>query len=486
MLRGRCSSILLSLAVVAPLSAQTPDPYEAKVQGLAHPRYAEREKAARELIAIGEPALKSLRAVSSSPDPELRARAAIVAEKIDRAVRSERLLVASKLAIKLDKVPLQQALAQVSQKSGLRFHLDSSKETNSQRPITLDTGEVPFWEAVHAFYSAAGLVENDIPTADVTSDSRRTRLYAETLSGRARGDVIRVIDRKSALTRSTASEFTAKAIRVRALPAAFPQNKFDAATGECTLNLDVDAAPNLPIQELIGVEIKRAMTDERQVLAPAYPVAPYQSGFYGMEQMLVARQIVINGDLIMEDGVGGSPFYPVTLKAGTSHPRKLSELDGVVVARMLAQTEPLITVPDVFGKAKEQSFRSEGHSFQIIDAKPGSLHVRVTTSADSINEILNLAVQVKGRMQPFVRINRRSGGSSQSAPEFQLRDSDGKIIKTTTQVTGSANDGTTVTFEVLLRVDKSASTTSNASLTMTGRRSVIVEMPFVLKDVELP
>src|SRR5262245_17089776 len=155
MLRGRYPGILLSLILVASLSAQTPDPYEVKVQGLAHPRYAEREKAARELIAVGEPALKALRAVSNSPDPELRARAAIVAEKIDRAVRSERLLVAPKLAIKLDKVPLQQALTQVAQKSGLRFHLEPGKDTNTQRPVTLDTGDVPFWEAIHAFYAAA-------------------------------------------------------------------------------------------------------------------------------------------------------------------------------------------------------------------------------------------------------------------------------------------------------------------------------------------
>src|SRR5262245_38488390 len=103
MLCGRYPGILTWLLLAVPLAAQAPDSFDAKVQGLTHPRYAEREKAARELIAVGEPALKALRAVSTSPDPELRARAAYVAEKIDRAVRSERLLIAPKLALKFDK-----------------------------------------------------------------------------------------------------------------------------------------------------------------------------------------------------------------------------------------------------------------------------------------------------------------------------------------------------------------------------------------------
>src|SRR5215210_4568982 len=92
-----------ALLVGSPSAAQVPDPLEAKVHALAHPRYAEREKAARDLEAAGEPALKALRAARTSSDEELRARAAVVAEKIDRAVRSKRLLAAPTLALKFDR-----------------------------------------------------------------------------------------------------------------------------------------------------------------------------------------------------------------------------------------------------------------------------------------------------------------------------------------------------------------------------------------------
>src|SRR5947209_17808765 len=103
---------LIGSAVLAasPAAAQVPDPYEAKVRALAHPRYAEREKAARDLESAGETALKALRAAQTSNDEELRARAAAVAEKIDRAARSKRLLTAPTLALKLDRVPLRQAV----------------------------------------------------------------------------------------------------------------------------------------------------------------------------------------------------------------------------------------------------------------------------------------------------------------------------------------------------------------------------------------
>jgi hypothetical protein len=229
------------------------------------------------------------------------------------------------------------------------------------------------------------------------------------------------------------------------------------------------------------------------VLAPAYPATASPFGFDGVEQLLIARQVVIvNGEMLIEDGTGGTGFFPVTLKSGVTRPRKLSDLEGVVVARVVAPPEPLITVSDVFAKGKDKSIHNNDRSIQIIDANPGSetnqatLRIRVVAAADSVNEILNFPVQLKGRVRPFVRINRKSGESTQAMPEFQLRDSEGKVIKSTPQVTGSSFDGTTASFEVILKVDRPASGFENVNLTLTGRRSVIVEMPFVLKDVPLP
>src|SRR5256885_2732282 len=138
MLRGRLLALAGVALLASPLAAESPDPYEAKVRALAHPRYVEREKAARELAAAGEPALKALKAALTSSDEELRVRAAVVAEKIEHAARSKRLLVPPTLALRFDKTPLDQAINEVGQKTGLRLMIDRSQIKDFKRPVTLE------------------------------------------------------------------------------------------------------------------------------------------------------------------------------------------------------------------------------------------------------------------------------------------------------------------------------------------------------------
>src|SRR5262245_12808760 len=227
MLRRQLLAVIGWALVAGPLAAESPDPYEAKVRELTRPRYAEREKAARELEAAGEPALKALKSAQASNDEDLRARAAVVADKIERAVRSKRLLKAPTLTLKFDNVPLDQAVNELSNKTGLRFTLDGAKVANVRRSITLDTGEVPFWEAVHAFYRAAVLTEDDSPREPTPSSDVSTRrmqirrLSIEASSGFPGSAVTRLVDGKLEPAATDA------AFRVRALPANFAQNKYD-------------------------------------------------------------------------------------------------------------------------------------------------------------------------------------------------------------------------------------------------------------------
>jgi hypothetical protein len=503
-----------AVLVTSPSAAQAPDPFEAKVRALAHPRYAEREKAARDLEAAGEPALKALRAAQTSNDEELRARAAIVAEKIDRAARSKRLLVAPTLALKLDRVPLQQAVTEVSQKTGLRFVLERAKDTDLRRPVSVDTGDVPFWQAVREFCEAAGLTEADGPPPATqgpqpTASGRRL-VYTSRLSGLVPAGQIRLVEGKS-----DAPAATGQALRVRALPAGHAQNKYDAATGEVTFHLAVDAAPTLSLQEVIGVEVRRAVADDRRAMAPVYS-APTPGGLLAMDELLVARQLILVDGEMHIAGDSGQAF-PVTLKAGATRPKRLAELEGVVVARVLAPPEPLLTVTDVFGKGKGQTVQADGLTCRVtaveeVAAHPGppprvrsgpterpadrraeagpapaSVRVRVVSTTDALTEVMNFPVQLKGRVRPFIRINRRSGDLAANSPELQLRDTDGKVLRVlATGLIESTFDGTTMTQEVHLTFQKPAKGVEGISLTLTGRRPAVVEMPFVLRDVPIP
>src|SRR5688572_3810783 len=215
MLRGCCDGIALLIA--SPLVAQPADPLEAKVRALAHPRYAEREQAARDLEAAGEPALKALREAAKSNDQEVRARAEAVCEKIERTLRSQRLLAPPKLVLKFDKTPLDKAVIEFADKTQIRCALDKTKIKDPDRTVTLDTGEVPYWEAVHAFYRAAGLSEDDSPvqvTRTESAGSMRVKLVRP-----AAGTAVymkRLTDGPP-----TGAVALGGALRVRALPAAF-------------------------------------------------------------------------------------------------------------------------------------------------------------------------------------------------------------------------------------------------------------------------
>src|SRR5262249_30663034 len=284
--------------------------------------------------------------------------------------------------------------------------------------------------------------------------------------------------------------------------------------------LDVDPVPTVDVQEIIGVEVRRAVAEDRRALALTYP--PREGNPFLSDGPWGGQVVIINGDLVV-DGMSGQagPYFPVTLKAGGKRPRQLAELHGAVEARIIARPAPVLTVTDVFGKGKGQTFRAEGVTCQVTAANPNgellqtptlvpalpravgtaqspeppvATHVQTAAfavrlvSTDGSSEILNLPVQLKGKLRPFIRLNRRTNwGSTPHSPEFQVRDGEGKPIQIlATRVVESTTDGTTAIHEVKLTIEKPAKGLDGMSFTVATRRPVIVEMPFVLKDVPLP
>ena len=163
---------------------------------------------------------------------------------------------------------------------------------------------------------------------------------------------------------------------------------------------------------------------------------------------MIAQQLVIMSDDSTSIDPNGSSgmHHAVTLKTSGSRPKQLAELHGIVVARIIAPPEPLLTVADIFGKGKGQIVRAEGLSCEVladqtnvdfVPARKGpgrlparaepetptgvpateSFVVRVISSADETNDMLNVPVQMKGRVQQFIRINRRGGPRSFPSPK---------------------------------------------------------------------
>lgn len=481
MLRGCCFG--LALLVASPVMAQPADPLEAKVRSLAHPRYAEREKAARDLEAAGEPALKVLREAARSNDEEVRARAAAVCGRIERTLRSQRLLAAPKLALKFDSTPLEKAVTEFVARSHRPVVLDKVAVKNQDRTVTLNTGEVPYWEAVQAFYRAAGLVEDDEPFAAPPPGSGPGpgQRAVRRLQGPGTTNTIRLIDGEP-----PSSIACDRALRVRALPAGFAQNKYDDVRGEVTFHLDVDPAPTLAVREVLGVEVRRATAEDGRPLAAAYPGPAAAAPFEFEEQLLMKQLVVANG--LVDSGPGGSP-QAVTLKTHGLRPKKLAELHGMVVARVVTPPEALVAVPQLLG-AEGKEVTVDGLTVQVKDVDVTGKQVvvlaRLVTRSDLEDDVLNLPIQMKGRIRQFIRINRGSGLNPGQLPDFKIHDAAGVPLRgLSARVASGSYDGTIMVQDVKLTFDKPLGA-DPLSLVLMGKRAAVVEMPFVLKDVPLP
>lgn len=485
-MRGRLPALLVTGLLTLNPAGRAADPAEAAVARLAAPRYAEREKAARELEALGGPALKALRAARSSGDEEVRLRAAGLVAKIEQAERSRRLLAPPKISLMFAQYPLDLAMVEFARETGLRVAYAPTPGADAKRKITLDTGPLPYWEAVHAFYKAAGLAENDLPPP-APSPERLSSPGVRKVVVRS-GAVLRSsgIPAPIRLTEgdSTRPAVLDRALRVRALPGAFPGNKYDDAKGELTLHLDADPAPTLDLLEVVGIEIRHAAAEDGRALASAYPPAEAADP----TQAFLQQKFVVLEDGLMQPPTADT-HVPVVLKTGGLRPKALRELSGVVVARVLTPPEPVLTVERLLD-AKGLTVTGENHALTVVaidDVPDGRVAVRVRQTTPMAREEVNFAVAVRGRAQNFIRLTREETRVAVGSDGFQLLDPDGKALDgVTTQVTATQSDGVRSTTEVLIRFPRPADKTLPLGLTFSARRSALVELPFTLKDVPVP
>src|SRR5258708_19125262 len=128
---------------------------------LGSDNFREREAANKELDSIGEPALEALRKAAKSTDMEIANRAAALIGKIEQRGENARLLAPTYVELNLKEASIDEAVAELSKKSGYSLVIGGHKAKMSDRRVTLETGRVPFWEALDPLCQKAGLVEAD-------------------------------------------------------------------------------------------------------------------------------------------------------------------------------------------------------------------------------------------------------------------------------------------------------------------------------------
>lgn len=130
----------------------------ALISQLGAGRYAQREAASRTLEDLGRPALPALRAARSSPDPEIRNRAAGLVEKIEGSLLTQ----ATRVRLDFDRAPLTDVVRSLGQQAGFKVALypENLPKWKYQKVTLRQPEPVTFWKAIDLLCDAALLQPN--------------------------------------------------------------------------------------------------------------------------------------------------------------------------------------------------------------------------------------------------------------------------------------------------------------------------------------
>jgi hypothetical protein len=126
---------------------QNEDSLATLVKTLGNPKFAERDKARRQLETIGVPALGALRAGCNSDDLETNSRCQELIKKLEDKLAAEALLRPSMLRMSLTDVTALEALDDLQKQSGYQILFIGDRGPLAKRKFSIETGEVTFWQA---------------------------------------------------------------------------------------------------------------------------------------------------------------------------------------------------------------------------------------------------------------------------------------------------------------------------------------------------
>ncbi len=493
---------MLGLAVLVLAYPAPPPP--ALLDRLGAGAFAEREQAGRELTGYGPDALPALvHAVRSHPDPEVRRRAADLADKVARQAETAARLVVSPIRLDYAGVPLTAAVADLRGRTGIPLVLDADV-ADPGRSVTVHAGDLPPWEAVAQFCRAAGLHERvraEVPIGPIPGEPL--------ISLRRRSPTVGVFhpDAPALVPLVLADGFAplpgdrSGGVRVQAVPADFPGHRVVRGVGVVHLCLDVSALPVLAgggrWEEITQVKVRRAEDDHGRPIPAAHrdPAPEADAGSVGW---------VVFGGGLAAPGLLAPPFgdatgrpttrpnprlATVSLRTDDRPTRVLSVLDGVVVGEVTLPNQPLVSVDDLsravgHGSGGGGDVRLAVLGFATDPAGRTTVRVRVDTPNPWTFPRANRGVNLLNApaFQPWL-----FGPTGSPAAAYRFSDAAGRPFTPSEVVPGQmGDDGFRQTTELQFRFDRRDGTGPPARLVLVGEKTVSVEVPFRLRDVPLP
>jgi hypothetical protein len=157
-----CGWSLAIFAVLAGSPTSGPDP-TALVARLGSSRFSEREEAAHALEELGRDALPPLRAARSARDPEVRARATNLLDRIESAL----LVQPTQIQLDFQDRPLPEVVRAIGERTGMAPLLDPDdlEKLSGIRVSVRSVDPVPYWAAVDRVCAASGRLRTSLGPA---------------------------------------------------------------------------------------------------------------------------------------------------------------------------------------------------------------------------------------------------------------------------------------------------------------------------------
>jgi hypothetical protein len=484
------AALLVGLAAAGPLPAADQAADVAGLVGrLGSSSFEERQEAARALDAVGGPALPALRAAERGPDPEVRRRARDLVRRIEQREETARVLRPQTVRLVYKDTPLREALADFSRKAGAQIDLRGNAARAASGRVSLDTGELTYWEALARFCAAAGLSEAGRPAGN----SVERELIARGGGGRR----ILFLDRRGRTPQIPENAVWLKdgearpvptcqvgALRVRLLLPPNASAGAEGATGNLPLTLEVQPEPRFGWESLTLLRIDRVLDDRgRELPRPA----PYIGGLADAGELVEEVILVTDGETNLPTNQGQRQAT-LSLRLGDRPCPRLRELRGSVAAWVRPPAEPLVEVKAV---VKAKGVAVHGRDGTVLKVQgveseaDGLCKLRVTvTPPPPVSDLIPPGARVRW-------IDRNTRGRVLLSPKaadqpFALFNADGRPLTLAAGEYVLDRDGLTRSYTLTFRpAPNQARVGAAARLVYQGRRTVFVEVPFVFKDVAL-
>ena len=476
---------------IPPVAAQaSPEAVRRLIGRLGSKQFAEREAATRELRVLGATALEPLRQAAAADDPEVRRRTQKLLGEIERTVAAEHLLRPRRVRLVYRDTPVTEALADVMRETDLPLRVAGDATPLAKRRVTLDTGDTTLWDALAQFCRKAGLADGGLDAAALGDDRYEYNLDRRKIVGFDRtawGNAPRA-DGPLLLTDGPWHEWPtclAGAIRIRALPPGTPTPNTPRADGEKLLVLEVMPEPQLRWQGALAVRVDRAVGEKGPVLKRRAVV-----GGLGATAGAAAEET-----LVIWDGAGEFPANPfgdgrhvyLRLPLGEQPVPRLTELAGTLAAQVRTPPEPLAAVDNILRAAGQTVRGADGSSLRVIEIETvdeGQYRIRLALTSQA-PELVRGGVPARLVVLTRAWWGRGMGAVAPEAIGFVLVDGRGRRYSpANVEAQGALAEGLRHEFSLLF--EPLPDQAVPARLVYTGRRTVTVEVPFILRDVPLP